>query len=148
MKAVKLTNNKVKDSEPFKGLFTQGMVCHETYKDVNNKWVSPEEVEKDKSGNVIHKTTKTKIVVGASEAMSKSKKNIIDPESMIKVYGADAVRWFILSDSPPDKDVQWSNQGVNASHKFLKKIWNLNIAMFKTIILKKIFSIKLFLDLV
>ena len=126
MKAVKLTNNKVKDSEPFEGLFTQGMVCHETYKDVNNKWVSPEEIEKDKSGNVIHKTTKTKIVVGASEAMSKSKKNIIDPESMIKIYGADAVRWFILSDSPPDKDVQWSNQGVNAAYKFLQKIYNLN----------------------
>ena len=68
--------------------------------------------------------------------MSKSKKNIIDPESMIKVYGADAVRWFILSDSPPDKDVQWSNQGVNASHKFLQKIWNLNIVILNHLIKK------------
>ncbi len=126
MKAVKLVDKKIKDSEPFKGLFTQGMVCHETYKDTNNKWISPDEIEKDKSGNVIHKNTKMKIKVGPSEAMSKSKKNIIDPESMIKIYGADSVRWFILSDSPPDKDVQWSNQGVNASYKFLQKIWNLN----------------------
>ena len=118
---------EVKDSEPFKGLFTQGMVCHETYKDTNNKWISPDEIEKDKSGNIIHKNTKKKILVGPSEAMSKSKRNIIDPESMIKIYGADAVRWFILSDSPPDKDVQWSNQGVNASYKFLQKIWNLNL---------------------
>jgi len=129
MKAVKLINKKVKDSEPFKGLFTQGMVCHETYKDINNKWIAPNEIEKDKSGNIIHKNKKTKIIVGPSEAMSKSKKNIIDPESMIKIYGADAVRWFILSDSPPDKDVQWSNQGVNASYKFLQKIWNLNLSI-------------------
>ena len=129
MKAVKLVNKKVKDSEPFKGLFTQGMVCHETYKDINNKWISPDEIEKDKSGNVIHKNTETKIIIGPSEAMSKSKKNIIDPESMIKIYGADAVRWFILSDSPPDKDIQWSNQGVNASYKFLQKIWNLNLSI-------------------
>ena len=75
------------------------------------------------------KNTKDKITVGPSEAMSKSKKNIIDPESMIKIYGADAVRWFILSDSPPEKDVQWSNQGVNASYKFLQKIWNLNLSI-------------------
>ncbi len=129
MRAVKLTNKKVKDSEPFKGLFTQGMVCHETYRDINNKWYSPDEIEKNASGNTIHKKTKTKIIIGPSEAMSKSKKNIIDPESMIKVYGADAVRWFILSDSPPDKDIQWSNQGVNASYKFLQKIWNLNLTI-------------------
>ena len=127
MRAVKLTNKKIKDSEPFKGLFTQGMVCHETYRDTNNKWYSPDEIEKNKSGNATHKKTKAKIIVGPSEAMSKSKKNTIDPESMIKVYGADAVRWFILSDSPPDKDIQWSNQGVNASYKFLQKIWNLNL---------------------
>ena len=67
-----------------------------------------------------------KIKVGPSEAMSKSKKNIVDPESMIKIYGADAVRWFILSDSPPDRDVQWSTEGVSASHKFIRRIWNLN----------------------
>ena len=127
LKAINFKNQEVEVNEPFKGLFTQGMVCHETYKDESQKWVSPDEIEKDKSGKIFHKKTKGKIKVGPSEAMSKSKKNIIDPESMIKVYGADAVRWFILSDSPPDKDVQWSNQGVNASHKFLQKIWNLNL---------------------
>ena len=68
----------------------------------------------------------SKIIVGPSESMSKSKKNVIDPEKMIKTYGADAVRWFILSDSPPERDVQWSDQGVNAAYKFLQKIYNLN----------------------
>ena len=67
----------------------------------------------------------SKVKVGPSEAMSKSKKNIVDPESMIKIYGADAVRWFILSDSPPDRDVQWSTEGVAAAHKFIQRIWNL-----------------------
>ena len=99
------------------------MVCHKTYKNLQNKWVSPEEIEKKDDGEMVLKIDKTKIVVGPSEAMSKSKKNIIDPESMIKVYGADAIRWFILSDSPPEKDVQWSNEGVNASYKFLQKIY-------------------------
>jgi len=125
-KAVKKIDNKIKDSEPFRGLFTQGMVCHETYKDTSGKWLSPEQIKKDNSGNYINIKDNSKVKVGSSEAMSKSKKNTIDPESMIKIYGADAVRWFILSDSPPEKDVQWSNQGVNASNKFLQKIWNLN----------------------
>ncbi len=126
MKALKKTNKSIKDNEPFDGLFTQGMVCHETYKDAQGKWVAPDEVEKNSDGITIKKTDKSKVIVGPSEAMSKSKKNIVDPESMIKIYGADSVRWFILSDSPPDKDIQWSDQGVNASHKFLQKIWGLH----------------------
>ena len=126
MKAIKTTNQKVKDSEPFRGLFTQGMVCHQTYKDGKGKWISPDEIEKDNLGNIISKNSKEKIIVGPSEAMSKSKKNIIDPESMIKIYGADAVRWFILSDSPPEKDIQWSDIGVASSNKFLQRIWDLN----------------------
>ena len=126
MRALKKTNNKFKDDEPFKGLFTQGMVCHETYKDKDGKWLSPNEIEKDQEGNFIKISDKTKVLVGPSESMSKSKKNVVDPESMIKSYGADAVRWFILSDSPPEKDIQWSNQGVNAAYKFLQKIYNLN----------------------
>ena len=128
-KAIKETNNKIRDTEPFKGLFTQGMVCHETYKDINGKWLSPEQIKKGTGGEYINIKDDSKVKVGASEAMSKSKKNTIDPESMIKIYGADAVRWFILSDSPPEKDVLWSNQGVNASNKFLQKIWNLNIQL-------------------
>ena len=126
MKALKISNNKINSDEPFKGLFTQGMVCHETYKDLQGKWLSPDQIEINSAGLMVNKKDNSKVKVGPSEAMSKSKKNTIDPESMIKIYGADAVRWFILSDSPPEKDIQWSNQGVNASYKFLQKIWNLN----------------------
>ena len=125
MKALKTNNEEIKCNEPFKGLFTQGMVCHETYKDLNGKWLNPSEVEKNSEGKYVKSIDKTSVIVGPSESMSKSKKNVIDPESMIKSYGADAVRWFILSDSPPEKDIQWSNQGVNSAYKFLQKIYNL-----------------------
>ena len=129
MRAIKKNNARIETSEPFKGLFTQGMVCHETYKDINGKWSSPEEIEKNDKGEFIKSSDKTKINVGPSESMSKSKKNVIDPENMISSYGADAVRWFILSDSPPEKDVQWSNQGVNAAYKFLQKLYNLTLVI-------------------
>ena len=125
-KSINLINKKINIEEPFKNLFTQGMVCHETYKDKNGKWLYPSEVEKISNNKVIKKSNKENVVVGPPESMSKSKKNTIDPESMIKLYGADAVRWFILSDSPPEKDVQWSDVGVVSSNKFLQKIWNLN----------------------
>ncbi len=126
MKAIKETNNKINYSEPFKNLFTQGMVCHETYKDKTGKWLYPDEIEKKSDNKAFKKSDKTEVIVGSSESMSKSKKNTIDPEIMIKNYGADSVRWFILSDSPPEKDVQWSDAGVASSNKFLQKIWNLN----------------------
>jgi leucyl-tRNA synthetase len=126
MRAVKETNPKIDQKEPFKGLFTQGMVCHETYKDGNGKWLGPDEIEKNNKNKYIKISDKTEVIVGQSESMSKSKKNVVDPESMIKTYGADAVRWFILSDSPPEKDVQWSDKGVNAAYKFLQKLYNLN----------------------
>ena len=126
MRAVKKNKTEVKDKEPFKGLFTQGMVCHETYKDNHGKWLQPDEIEKTSENVYLKILDKTEVIVGPSESMSKSKKNVIDPENMINSYGADAVRWFILSDSPPDKDIQWSNQGVNAAYKFLQKIYNLN----------------------
>ena len=126
MRAINRNNPKIKIKEPFKGLFTQGMVCHETYKDIDGKWLNPNEIEKNNQQNYLRSSDKTKVIVGSSESMSKSKKNVIDPEQMVKAYGADAVRWFILSDSPPDRDVQWSNQGVNAAYKFLQKIYNLN----------------------
>ena len=113
--------------EPFEGLFTQGMVCHETYKDNNNNWLSPEEVETQDGKNYFLKSNKsTKINVGPSESMSKSKKNTIDPQNIINNYGADAVRFFILSDSPPEKDVQWSDQGMISSYKFIQKFWSLH----------------------
>ncbi|MDA7779245.1 leucine--tRNA ligase [Candidatus Pelagibacter sp.] len=119
--------DKIKIKEPFNGLFTQGMVCHETYKDQNNKWLSPNEVFSENGKEFFSKINiSEKIKVGPSESMSKSKKNTIDPEQMIKDYGADAVRLFILSDSPPEKDVQWSDQGMIASYKFIQKFWILH----------------------
>ena len=133
MRAIGYKNEDFKFLEPFKGLFTQGMVCHQTYKDKNGKWLSPEEVD-TKDGKIFFEKENNNIVtVGASESMSKSKKNTIDPENIIQSYGADAVRLFILSDSPPEKDVQWSEQGMVASYKFIQKLWTLH-----QIILEKI----------
>ena len=127
MRAINYKNNKFKLTEPFDGLFTQGMVCHETYKDEDNNWLSPQEVEsKDGKNFFIKKYPNKKATVGSSESMSKSKKNTIDPEDIINNYGADAVRLFILSDSPPEKDVQWSEQGMVASYKFMQKLWMLH----------------------
>ncbi len=124
-KGISKFNKKINISEPFQNLFTQGMVCHETYQDIDGNFLYPDEVEKVDSKNVFKKVNKTKVLVGPSESMSKSKKNTVDPEAMIDQYGADAVRWFILSDSPPEKDVQWSDTGVNSANKFLQKIHNL-----------------------
>ena len=130
-KALGYKNNDFRISEPFNGLFTQGMVCHETFK-IDNQWLSPDEVSTQNGKDYfLKKDPKKKIKVGPSESMSKSKKNTIDPEIMIKNYGADAVRFFILSDSPPEKDVQWSEQGMLASYKFVQKFWNLNSEIFK-----------------
>ena len=113
--------------EPFDGLFTQGMVCHETYKDPNNNWLSPEQIEtKDGKNYFLKNNESVKVTVGPSESMSKSKKNTIDPQNIINNYGADAVRFFILSDSPPEKDVQWSEQGMNSAYKFIQKFWDLH----------------------
>jgi len=126
MQALSYKNNKFKIIEPFQGLFTQGMVCHETYKDENNNWLSPDEIISIDGKKFLKKDQSKKVITGSSESMSKSKKNTIDPEQMIKNYGADAVRLFILSDSPPEKDVQWSEEGMISSYKFIQKLWNLN----------------------
>ena len=127
MRALAFNNDNFNYIEPFKSLFTQGMVCHETYKSEDNKWLYPEEVEKNSAGNFVTKKNKRKVILGPSESMSKSKKNTIDPEEMINIYGADSIRWFILSDSPPERDVQWSIEGVSAAFKFIQKLWKLNI---------------------
>ena len=133
MHALSNKNEKFKIKEPFKGLFTQGMVCHETYKDKNNNWISPDEIIL-KNGKKYLKEEPTQLVkVGPSESMSKSKKNTIDPENIINNYGADSVRLFILSDSPPEKDVQWSEEGIAASFKFIQKLWALNIIILEEI---------------
>ena len=141
MRALKYKNDKINITEPFSGLFTQGMVCHETYKDQKNNWLSPEEVITNNGKEFFNKKNSSeKIIVGATESMSKSKKNTIDPEKIIENYGADAVRLFILSDSPPEKDVLWSEQGMLASYKFVQKFWLLH----EKIYLKKNKSSKLF----
>tara|TARA_B100001059_G_C17834387_1_gene586916 strand:- start:3073 stop:5580 length:2508 start_codon:yes stop_codon:yes gene_type:complete len=128
-KGINQYNEKINFSEPFKNLFTQGMVCHESYKDINGNWLYPDEIEKINDQTAIKKNDKSKVILGPPESMSKSKKNTVDPETMINQYGADSVRWFILSDSPPEKDIQWSDAGVASSNKFLQKIWNLNLTI-------------------
>ena len=133
MQALSLNNDKINLAEPFDGLFTQGMVCHETYKDHQNNWLSPDEVL-NINGKIYQKKDTTKeVIVGPTESMSKSKKNTIDPENIISKYGADAARLFILSDSPPEKDVLWSEEGILSSYKFIQKLWTLNSAVIEEI---------------
>tara|TARA_B100000965_G_scaffold280816_1_gene238692 strand:- start:1241 stop:2803 length:1563 start_codon:yes stop_codon:yes gene_type:complete len=119
MQAINFNQKNFNITEPFSGLFTQGMVCHETYKDQDGNWLSPEEYINEKAKGKI-------IKIGSPESMSKSKKNTIDPENIINEFGADAVRLFILSDSPPEKDVQWSETGMVSSYKFTQKLWSLH----------------------
>lgn len=110
--------------EPFAGLFTQGMVCHETYKDASGAWLQPTEVKKD-GGKVVHARTGEPVTVGRTEKMSKSKKNVIDPGLIIDTYGADTARWFMLSDSPPERDLEWSESGVDGAWRFTQRLWRL-----------------------
>ena len=133
MQALSHDNDNFNILEPFDGLFTQGMVCHETYKDPDDNWLSPDEIE-NIDGKKYLKRDKTKaVLVGPSESMSKSKKNTVDPENIIADYGADSARLFILSDSPPAKDVQWSEEGIISSFKFIQKLWKLNEKILKEI---------------
>ena len=114
--------------EPFNALFTQGMVTHETYAQEGVPepacWTAPDEI--DFSGNTpVHAETRKPIIVGATTKMSKSKKNVVDPENIIDQYGADTARWFMLSDSPPDRDVEWTTAGVEGAWRFLQRVWRL-----------------------
>jgi leucyl-tRNA synthetase len=111
-------------TEPFKGLFTQGMVTHETYRGVDGRWLSPEEIRKDEKGKLID-AAGAPVERGRVEKMSKSKKNTVDPEPIIAEYGADAVRWFMLSDSPPDRDLEWSVAGIEGAARFVQRVWRL-----------------------
>ena len=138
VRALSHNNDNFNLSEPFESLFTQGMVCHPTYKDKKNNWLSPEEVFSDDGKKFfIKKNPSESVVVGPTESMSKSKKNTIDPEMIIKEYGADAVRMFILSDSPPEKDIQWSEKGIIAAYKFIQKFWSLHVLIKSQIKLNK-----------
>jgi leucyl-tRNA synthetase len=109
--------------EPFKQLVTQGMVNHETYKDSNGNWIYPDELE-FKNGNAYIKNTGEKAIIGRVEKMSKSKRNVIEPDSIIEKFGADTARMFLLSDSPTDRDIEWTNAGAEGCSKFLSKILN------------------------
>ncbi|MEY4964518.1 MAG: leucine--tRNA ligase [Pseudomonadota bacterium] len=114
----------VREPEPFAGLFTQGMVCHETYKDANGSWVTPDEIEK-RDGKAFFLGTDTEVAIGASEKMSKSKKNVIAPETIIADYGADTIRWFMLSDTPPERDIEWTDAGAEGCWRFVQRIYRL-----------------------
>jgi leucyl-tRNA synthetase len=127
MRAIKDYNHVSKIKEPFKGLFTQGMVCHKTFRDLDNNWLYPDEVfSKNNLDYYLKNNPSQKVIVGQSESMSKSKKNTIDPQEIINKYGADSVRFFILADSPPEKDIQWSDEGIVSAYKFIQKFWLLN----------------------
>jgi leucyl-tRNA synthetase len=110
--------------EPFAGLFTQGMVTHETYKSADGRWLAPEEVEK-RGECYVMAATGYPVTVGRVEKMSKSKKNVVDPDDIIDQYGADAVRWFMLSDSPPERDLPWTASGIDGSWRFVNRLWRL-----------------------
>ncbi|MCE4223246.1 leucine--tRNA ligase [Methylobacterium sp. C25] len=115
-------------SEPFAGLFTQGMVVHETYKDAAGAWVLPADVRLENEGGnrrAFHIGTGAEITIGSIEKMSKSKKNVVDPDDIIASYGADTARWFVLSDSPPERDVIWTEEGVQGAHRFVQRVWRL-----------------------
>ncbi len=115
---------KLDIAEPFAGLFTQGMVTHETYKAADGRWLSPDEVRID-AGVATDIATGAAVTIGRVEKMSKSKKNTIDPEPIVDQYGADAVRWFMLSDSPPERDLPWSESGIDGAWRFVQRLWRL-----------------------
>jgi leucyl-tRNA synthetase len=114
----------VEVAEPFAGLFTQGMVCHETYRDTAGNWVSPDEIEK-RDGKAFFRDTGQEVGIGPSEKMSKSKKNVVAPEPIIDAYGADTIRWFMLSDTPPERDIEWTDAGAEGCWRFVQRVWRL-----------------------
>ena len=108
--------------EPFAGLFTQGMVCHESYRNEDGKWLYPEEVRRLEDGRVVHAETGRPVEVGRREVMSKSKKNVVAPGSIIDTYGADTARLFMLSDSPPERDLEWTEAGVEGAWRYMGRL--------------------------
>ena len=115
---------RISIAEPFRGLFTQGMVTHETYRAGDGSWLSPDEVRKD-GDDWVHIESGEPVMPGRVEKMSKSKRNTVDPEPILAKYGADAVRWFMLSDSPPERDLEWSEGGIEGASRFVQRVWRL-----------------------
>jgi len=115
---------RISIDEPFKGLFTQGMVTHETYRAGDGSWLSPDEVRRD-GDDWVHIESGHPVTPGRVEKMSKSKRNTVDPEPILAKYGADAVRWFMLSDSPPERDLEWSEAGIEGASRFVQRVWRL-----------------------
>ncbi len=118
--------------EPFAGLFTQGMVTHESYRTaegLNGRWLYPDEVIKNPDGTAVHRVSGEPVIAGRVEAMSKSKRNTVDPEAIIGRYGADTARWFILSDNPPDRDMEWTEAGVAGAFRFMQRVFRLSEAL-------------------
>jgi leucyl-tRNA synthetase len=113
-------------AEPFRGLFTQGMVTHETYRAGDGSWLSPDEVRKD-GDDWVHIASGHPVTPGRVEKMSKSRRNTVDPEPILGKYGADAVRWFMLSDSPPERDLEWSEAGIEGASRFVQRVWRLAV---------------------
>ena len=114
-----------KVEEPFKGLLTQGMICHETYKSKDGAWLYPEDVKKTDAGDWVDVHSGEPIKLGRSEKMSKSKKNVVDPTHIMQTYGADAARLFMMSDSPPDRDLEWTDAGIDGAWRYLNRLWRL-----------------------
>jgi leucyl-tRNA synthetase len=112
-------------AEPFRGLFTQGMVTHETFASADGRWLSPDEVEVGQGGAIVERVTGSPVQRGRVEKMSKSKRNTVDPEPIGEKYGADAVRWFMLSDTPPERDLEWSVAGIEGAARFVQRVWRL-----------------------
>lgn len=109
--------------EPFKGLYTQGMICHETYKNQDGQWLYPEVIHQNDQGEWLESKTGQKVTIGRSEKMSKSKKNTVDPRHIIATYGADTARLFMMSDSPPERDLEWTDSGVDGAWRYINRIW-------------------------